>query len=120
MCIRDSAEAAHAAWEILISIIDGESSPNHERAEPSRITQILDSFERAPALKQEIEDLLTDPHKRNQLRTSLEHTLGTSRGLDVYKRQPSDTRKARAISGVDKPPSKRSVSATRASRDSTG
>lgn len=79
--LLELAEAAHAAWEILISIIDGESSPNHERAEPSRITEILDSFERAPALKQEIEDLLTDPHKRNQLQTSLEHTLGTSRGL---------------------------------------
>jgi hypothetical protein len=75
------AEAAHAAWGILISIIDGENSANHERAEPSRITQILDSSERAPVLKQDIEALLTDPHKRNQLRASLEHTLDTSRGL---------------------------------------
>jgi hypothetical protein len=79
--LLELAEAAHAAWGILINIIDGENSPNHERAEPSRITQILDSPERAPVLKQNIEALLTDPHKRNQLRASLEHTLDASRGL---------------------------------------
>src|SRR5580692_3171114 len=33
---------------------------------------------------------------------------------------PSEARNARAISGVDRPPSRRSVSATRASRDNTG
>jgi hypothetical protein len=79
--LLELAEAAHAAWGILISIIDGENNPNHEMAEPSRITQILDSPEQAPVLKRDIEALLTDPHKRNQLRASLEHTLDASRGL---------------------------------------
>jgi hypothetical protein len=50
-------------------------------AEPSRIAQILDSPEQAPVLKRDIEALLADPHKRNQLRASLEHTLDASRGL---------------------------------------
>jgi hypothetical protein len=79
--LLELAEAAHAAWGVLISVVHDQDSGNHEMAEPSRITQILDSPELAPALKRNIEALLADADKRHQLRTSLEHALDTSRGL---------------------------------------
>jgi hypothetical protein len=79
--LLELAEAAHAAWGVLIGIVHDEGGDDHELAEPARITQILDSPERAPVLKRNIEVLLTDAHKRDQLRGSLEQSLDTSRGL---------------------------------------
>jgi len=79
--LMELADAAHAAWGVLIGIVHDESGDDRELAEPVRITQILDSPEQAPALKRKIELLLTDRDKRDELRRSLEESLDTSRGL---------------------------------------
>ena len=63
------------------SVLDDGERANTEIADSSRITQMLVSPERAPALKRDMEAALADPHTRAKLRSSLEHTLDTSRGL---------------------------------------
>jgi hypothetical protein len=79
--LLELAETARRAWRLLPSVVDDRGSGNGEMADPSRIAQILDSPERAPLLKRNIEAVLKDPHKRDDLRRSLEQTLDTSRGL---------------------------------------
>jgi hypothetical protein len=79
--LLELAEAAHAAWGVLLGIVEDGDGRNHETVDPSRITQVLDSPESAPTLKRKIEARLTDVHKREELRTSLDHILEKSRGL---------------------------------------
>ena len=79
--LLELAETARRAWGLLPSVVDDRGSGNGEMADPSDIAQILDSPERAPLLKRNIEAVLKDPHKRDDLRRSLEQTLDTSRGL---------------------------------------
>jgi hypothetical protein len=79
--LMELAEAAREAWGVLLSVIDDGSGGGDELADPSLVIQVLDSPERAPALKRKIEAILTDPHNRDQLRKSLERTLDTSREL---------------------------------------
>ncbi len=79
--LLELAETAHAAWAVLVRVVDAEDIGNHQLADPAHITRILDSPERAPTLKRTIEALLTDARARDQLRQSLDQTLDTSRGL---------------------------------------
>jgi hypothetical protein len=75
------AEAARGAWVVLLGIVDTESDGSDQGADPARVTHVLDSPDRAPAFKRKIEAMLTDPHTRDALRESLEHTLDVSREL---------------------------------------
>jgi hypothetical protein len=79
--LLELAETARRAWGLLLSVVDDGEHGNGEMADPSRIAQILDSPEQAPLLKRNIEAVLKDPNKRDELRRSLEQTLDTSRGL---------------------------------------
>jgi hypothetical protein len=79
--LLELAETAHTAWGVLVSVVDHRDRGNDKIADPSRLTQILDSPEHAPALKRNLEAVLTDPHKRDELRRSLEAILDTSRAL---------------------------------------
>jgi hypothetical protein len=79
--LLELAETAHAAWAVLVGVVDAVDVGSHGLADPAHITRILDSPERAPALKRTIEALLTDAPARDRLRLSLEETLDTSRGL---------------------------------------
>jgi hypothetical protein len=79
--LLELAEAASGAWGVLLPIV-GDASPESEKmADPLRLSQLILSPERAPALKRSIEAVMTDPGKRNELRESLEGILGTSREL---------------------------------------
>jgi hypothetical protein len=64
-----------------VRVVDAADVGNDGPADPAHITRILDSPERAPALKRTLEALLTDGRARDRLRESLEETLETSRGL---------------------------------------
>jgi hypothetical protein len=79
--LLELAETAQAAWAVLVRVVGGVDTGSHGLADPAHITLILDSPERAPALKRTIEDLLTDARAREDLRQSLEDTLETARGL---------------------------------------
>jgi len=79
--LLELAETARRAWGMLLSVVDDAGRGNSEMADPSHIAQILDSPERAPLLMRNLEEVLKDPHKRDELRRSLEQTLDTSRGL---------------------------------------
>ncbi|HEY3670906.1 MAG TPA: hypothetical protein VGN51_08230 [Acidimicrobiia bacterium] len=79
--LLELAEAAHGAWVVLLGIVDTESSDSDQAADPSRVMRVLDSPDTAPAFKRKIEAILTDPHRRDDLRESLEHTLNVSREL---------------------------------------
>lgn len=79
--LMELAEAARGAWAVLLGVVDEGNSGSDVMADPSRVTQVLNSPERAPVLKRKIEAILTDPHKRDELRESLERTLDTSREL---------------------------------------
>jgi hypothetical protein len=79
--LLELAETAHAAWAVLVGVVDAVDTGNRGLADPAHITRILDSPERAPALKRTVEALLTDAHARDRLRQSLEETLEVSRGL---------------------------------------
>jgi hypothetical protein len=78
--LLELAEAAHSAWGILVKLFD-DGPENDAVPDPSHIIEILSSRDRAPQLKQEVEALLTDSRKREELRALLEVTLSTSRGL---------------------------------------
>ena len=62
-------------------VVETESDDSDEAADPSLVTRVLDSSDRAPAFRHKIEAILTDPHRRDDLRKSLEHTLEMSREL---------------------------------------
>jgi hypothetical protein len=79
--LLELAEAAQGAWVVLLGIVDTESDGSDQAADPSQVMRVLDSPDRAPAFKRKIEAILTDPHKRDDLRESLEHTLDVSREL---------------------------------------
>jgi hypothetical protein len=79
--LLELAETAHAAWAVLVGVLDPVDIGNDGLANPAHITRILDSPERAPALKRSVEALLTDARARDRLRQSLEATLDTCRGL---------------------------------------
>ena len=79
--LMELAEAARGAWGVLLGVVDEGNSGSDVMADPSRVTQVLNSPERAPVLKRKIEAILTDPRKRDELRESLERTLDTSREL---------------------------------------
>ena len=79
--LLELAEAAHGAWGVLVSVVhDGDPEDNGE-ADASRITQVLDSPEQAPVLLRNLEAILTDQRRRDELRKSLERTLDLSREL---------------------------------------
>jgi hypothetical protein len=78
--LLELAEAAHSAWDILVKLIDN-GHKSDATPDPSHIIQILSSPEQAPQIKQDVEALLTEPLKREELRNLLEVTLNTSRGL---------------------------------------
>jgi len=79
--LLELAEAAQGAWLVLVGIVDAESDGSGQAIDPSRVMRVLDSPDRAPAFKRKIEAILTDPHRRDDLRNSLEHTLDVSREL---------------------------------------
>jgi hypothetical protein len=79
--LMELAEAAREAWGVLVSVIHDGDHEDNEEADALRITQILDSPEQAPELMRNVEAILSDPHKRDELRRSLERTLDLSREL---------------------------------------
>jgi hypothetical protein len=79
--LLELAEAARGAWGVLVSVVHDGDQEDNEEADASRITQILDSPEQAPVLLRNLEAILADQHKRDELRKSLERTLGLSREL---------------------------------------
>jgi hypothetical protein len=79
--LLELAEAAHGAWGVLPGVIYERNSGTDDTADPSHVIQVLDSPVRAPVLKHEIDTILTDPRRRDELRESLEQTLATSREL---------------------------------------
>jgi hypothetical protein len=79
--LLELAETARGAWAVLLGVVETEGDDSNETADPSRVTRVLDSPDRAPAFKQKIEALLTDPQTRDDLRKSLEHALDVSREL---------------------------------------
>ena len=79
--LLELAEAAREAWGVLVSVIHDGDHEDNEEADALRITQILDSPEQAPVLMRNVEAILTDPHKRDELRRSLERSLDLSREL---------------------------------------
>jgi hypothetical protein len=79
--LMELAEAARGAWSVLLGIVDPESDGKDHDADPSRVARVLDFPDRAPAFKTKIEAILTDPHRRDDLRESLEQTLDVSRQL---------------------------------------
>ena len=79
--LLELAEAARGAWVVLLGVVQADSDDSDETADPSRVTRVLDSPDRAPAFKHKIEAILADSHRRDDLRESLEHTLDVSREL---------------------------------------
>jgi hypothetical protein len=79
--LLELAEAAREAWEILLGVVETDSDDHDEDADRGRVTDVLHSPDRAPAFRQKIEVLLSEPHQRDDLRESLEHTLDVSREL---------------------------------------
>ncbi len=66
--LLELAEAAAAAWGVLPGIVLDLPGGNYEVADPSGLTDVLDSPEQAPTLKRQIETILTDPGQRDELR----------------------------------------------------
>ena len=79
--LLELAEAAGGAWGVLLGVIYEGNSGSDDTADPSQVIQVLDSPARAPILKRKIDDILTDPLRRDELQESLEQTLATSREL---------------------------------------
>ena len=79
--LLELAEAARGAWVVLLGVVDTDSDGSDQDADPARVTHVLDSPDRAPAFKRKIEAILIDPHARDALRESLEHSLDVSREL---------------------------------------
>lgn len=79
--LMDLAEDARGAWGVLLNVVQEGDDSSDEMADSSQVIQVLDSPTRAPILKRKIEAILTDPLRRNELKESLQLTLGTSREL---------------------------------------
>jgi hypothetical protein len=79
--LMELAEAARGAWGVLLGVIHEGSNGLDDTADPSQVIEVLDSPTRAPILMRKIDAILTDPLRRDELRESLEQTLGTSREL---------------------------------------
>src|SRR5271170_2663299 len=79
--LLELAEAARGAWGVLVSVVHDGDREDNEEVDASHITQILDSPEQAPVLLRNLEAILTDQHKRDELQKSLERTLDLSREL---------------------------------------
>jgi hypothetical protein len=79
--LLELAEAARGTWGVLLGVIHEGDSGNDDTADPSEVTQVLDSPARAPVLKRKIDAILTDPRRRDALQESLEQSLATSREL---------------------------------------
>jgi hypothetical protein len=77
--LLELAEAARDAWAVLLHIVDADA--NDEFADPSRVTSVLDSSERAPVFRHKLEELLKNPSTRQELQESLSRTLDLSRQL---------------------------------------
>jgi hypothetical protein len=77
--LLELAEAARGAWGVLVGVID--EGNGDDAADPSHVIQVLDSPMQAPILMRKIDAILTDPLRRDELKKSLEQSLGTSRGL---------------------------------------
>ena len=66
---------------MLLGVIYEGNSGSDDMVDPSQVIQVLDSPARAPVLKRQIDAILTDPLRRDELQESLEQTLATSREL---------------------------------------
>jgi hypothetical protein len=77
--LLELAEGARDAWAVLLHIVDADA--NDEFADPSRVTSVLDSSERAPVFRHKLEELLKNPTTRQDLQESLSRTLDRSRQL---------------------------------------
>jgi hypothetical protein len=79
--LLELAEAAHGAWGVLLGVIYEGNSDSDDKSDPSRVVDVLDSPVRAPVLRRNIDTMLTDRVRRDELRDSLEQTLAVSREL---------------------------------------
>jgi len=79
--LMELAEGARGAWGVLLGVIHEGNSGSDDTTDPSRVIEVLDSPARAPILMREIDTILTDPLRRDELQESLEQTLSTSREL---------------------------------------
>jgi hypothetical protein len=79
--LLELAEAARDAWAVLLHLVDTGADGNDDTADPSRVTRVLDSTERAPAFRHKVEELLRNPSTREDLQDSLSRTLDVSRAL---------------------------------------
>src|SRR5271154_2920496 len=93
--LMELAEGARGAWGVLLGVIyegtsgsddmadptDDMADPTDDMADPSQVIKVLDSPALAPILMRKIDAILTDPLRRDELRESLERTLGASREL---------------------------------------
>lgn len=79
--LMELAEAAQDAWAVLAIVFHDDNSRGDRATDSGRITEILDSPDRAPLLKRNLEAILAESSKRDELRRSLEEALDTSREL---------------------------------------
>jgi hypothetical protein len=79
--LMELAEAAQDAWAVLAIVFHDDNNHPDPATDSARITEILESPDRAPQLKRSLEAVLAEPCKRDELRRSLEETLDTSREL---------------------------------------
>ncbi len=75
------AEAAQDAWDVLAVVFHDGGSRSGRAADSARIAEILDSPDRAPLLKRNLDAVLAESGKRDALQHSLEEALDTSREL---------------------------------------
>ena len=79
--LLELAEAAQDAWAVLAVVFHDDDSPSGRAADSELMTEILDSPDRAPLLKDGLEAILAEPSKRDELQRSLKESLDTSREL---------------------------------------
>jgi hypothetical protein len=79
--LMELAEAAQDAWDVLAVVFHDDNSRSGRAVESGRITEILDSPDRAPLLKRNLDAILAESSKRDALQRSLEETLDNSREL---------------------------------------
>src|SRR3954465_96399 len=79
--LMELAEAAQDAGAVLAIVFHDDNSRGDRATDSVRIAEILDSADRAPLLKRNLEAILAESSKRDELRRSLEKTLDTSREL---------------------------------------
>lgn len=81
--LMELAEATQDAWGVVTLVFHDENSGSSSgrAADSGRITEILDSPDRAPLLKRNLDTLLAESSKRDALQRSLEEALENSREL---------------------------------------